>query len=361
MRGDWDKILYLSESTGIKLEFLSNMYSCERRIPDLYSELKIPFRETSIGILPTVQNAGFEISRRLYDAQKGNVITNCELLSTQFIGCDDVNFEHVVCNPKTNLVSYINSDITCFATGGFGGTFPITDCVRNSDGSGIAIASRMGAAVANMDTVMRHPFGINNGKQILTGDKTSKIAHYYEMVKGNIRNFFMPDDLADAIKNNNYHNSDYFTQLVRMFRDRKIFVEFSNKIGELIQICSTVHYTSGGIQGEIENDVRFEDKNGRMIYKPGQYAYAIGEALADGNVGCGRFPGHPFASSIIQAVEMAGYFESFMKSGKIRKFHNFESNLFWCDEIYDCPAGTVIKTEREINKQQMKQLLQRSR
>lgn len=122
-------------------------------------------------------------------------------------------------------------------------------------------------------------------KEFLLGDVVSLVNNIYEKDLEGMKPIKISEELMQAIRNNAYHSNKNFTELLKTFQNKEIYLKFEN---EMIRIFPTAHYTSGGI---------LVDKTFNVTER----IFANGEIIFDGNIGIGRMPGHPFASAIISA------------------------------------------------------------
>lgn len=252
------------------------------------------------------------------NAKGGKIITNSLLkqinppLSSMLLIHIEKKDNCFICDfynhKKSNTIVRCVTQILIIASGGYGGNFLVNDNVSSITGECLILAKNIGAKLRGMSTVMLHPWGVNNGKNILVGEIVSLSQGKLVDKKG--RQLLKDKLIIDAIKNNSYH--EIFDILLKMEYDlfksySNIFLDFSSNDDEKtykvlkyygyspsllkdhkIIIQPTVHYTSGGIVVD-EKSMAVNCEN----------LYVVGEAQYNGNKGCGRLPGQAFTSAII--------------------------------------------------------------
>ncbi len=107
---------------------------------------------------------GKEVAERLLEAAKNhpgiNIYEDCmavDLLSSAKYGGANACFGAYILDKSTNEVSTIVSRVTVMASGGAGKVYLYTSNPDVASGDGIAMAYRIGGAVANMEFIQFHP------------------------------------------------------------------------------------------------------------------------------------------------------------------------------------------------------------
>lgn len=302
-------IATMVEQCGSNEEIIRKIYSNTNVIYQMFDDLNIKYKKTKFGIMPYTSSnkmAGMILIEMLVD-YIGEVQINKMLVDV--LHTKDYN-KCLIYNIKTQEFENIICNHLIVSTGGFAGAFKYNDNIKDIVGDGHIILKKIGSTLKAMSTIMWHPFGILNGNKVLTGDIVS-------LCDGNVVDKYgekleIDEELKLKISQNNYHNSDNFTALVKQFKklinehneiyldftyaDKNVLVErlSKNKLNSSIvkegkiRIIPTAHYTSGGVV--IDNEFRVLNN-----------VFANGEIIFDGMKGIGRIPGHALSSSIVGA------------------------------------------------------------
>lgn len=286
-----NNILDTVRKCGANEEIAKRIDDAIYEIPRMLEDLGIEFEKSKFGIIPARKTniaGGMQLTRALCN-HVGTIATDQQLI--------DINIydESICCllysktkDEFTNLVC----NYLVLSTGGFVGIFSKNDNVKSSIGEGIVLAKENGANLKGMSTIMFHPFATNHGNRILTGDEVlfskGKILNKYE------EELLIEPKLEAAIRENNYHDSDIFVELVKTFHQLikehgEIYIKIQD---QMVRIEPTAHYTSGGI--EVDADYRVFGN-----------VFANGENTFDGDKGIGRLPGQAFAFSIVSGKVIA--------------------------------------------------------
>ena len=290
---------YMNQCNG-NYETVSSIYSNQDFLIETLNELNIEVKKTPMGIIPqNSRELGGQILLKKLFCYVKNILTNTLLID---IKKHEKYIECLAYNDKEKWM-HINCGAIVFATGGFASIFDYNDNANSATGECTYIIQKETNKLKGMSTIMFHPFGIENGKRILTGDIVSCIENiYYKNTNGNMELLDLELEVLDAIKSNKYHSSEMFNKILHSFYNKDIYIKLKNEfdidilkehrlpkkilVNNMIHIHPTAHYTSGGI---------VVDKS----FKADERIFANGEIIYDGNKGIGRIPGHPFTSSII--------------------------------------------------------------
>ncbi len=315
---------YMQQCNG-NLDTIKAIYDNQVYITDLLKELKIETRNTNIGVIPNEKHGGKIIIEKLYKQTKENILTN--LLFIDFKSYKNYT-KCLLYNQVNNQYINVICNALVVATGGFSSIFKYNDNSNVATGESIYLLDRETNCLKGTSTIMVHPFGILNGKLILTGDIVSQLEKIlYENEEGKLKELKLKEEVFKAIKEDNYRSNEMFCELLQAFREKKVYLRFpeneeiknrlknkglSQKLlkENIIKITPTAHYTSGGI---------VVDKN----FKVQDRIFANGEIIFDGDKGIGRLPGHPFACAIIGGKIIANEIEK-LKINEISDDTQFE-------------------------------------
>jgi len=290
---------YMSECNGNN-EMISSIYSNQKNLIETLAELQINVRSTPIGIIPDENTKfGGQLIVSKLSEHVDKILTDTILIDFK------INTKHIEClfyNSERKFFT-INCNIIVFATGGYASIFEHNDNIDSASGEITYILNKNTQKLKGASTIMFHPFGILNGKRILTGEVVSCLEKiYYKDSNGDFKLLNMDSEVFDAIKQNKYHSNEMFQRILSNFYGRDIYMklqdDFDFKIFEkehiskniiengLIHLQPTAHYTSGGIV--VDKTFKVQDK-----------IFANGEIVFDGDKGIGRIPGHAFTSAIV--------------------------------------------------------------
>lgn len=357
--------LYMEQCNG-NYEMIKEIYSNQSFLIELFNNLEIKYKKTPIGIIPDevpVGTGGGYIIKNLLK-NTGIIKTSSSLIDikihNRYISC-------LIFDEKNNEFCQINCSVIVFATGGFAGLFKTNDNLKVATGECTYLLQSKTGKLKGASTIMFHPFGVNEGKRILVGDVVSLLDKIYEKNQnGDLQELYMDNEILEAIKNNKYHSNHIFSQLVKSFNNKEIYLHYNDidKIKEklkengysiniikdnFIRVWVTAHYTAGGI--EVGKDFKVLDN-----------IYVCGEIAFDGNKGIGRLPGHPFASAIISGKIIADQIikskDKYEKYDEIETFEitkllegnktdNFESNKNKFDNLAEKVTEILCK-EKQI-------------
>lgn len=300
--------LYMKQCNG-NYEMIKEIYSNQSFLVELFNNLEIKYKKTPIGVMPDEipfgTGGGYLVRNLLKNT--GIIKTGSSLIDikihNKYISC-------LIFDEKNNEFCQINCSVIVFATGGFAGLFKTNDNLKVATGECTYLLQSKTGKLKGASTIMFHPFGVNEGKRILVGDVVSLLDKIYEKNQnGDFQELHMDNEILEAIKNNKYHSNHIFSQLVKSFNNKEIYLYYKdiNKVKDklkengysinlinnnLIRVFVTAHYTAGGI--EVGKDFKVLDN-----------IYVCGEIVFAGNKGIGRLPGHPFASAIISGKIIA--------------------------------------------------------
>lgn len=290
---------YMNQCEG-NIDTINSIYSNQHFLIETLNELNIKFKKTPIGVMPESEGKlGGQIILNKLSNYVSNILTNTILID---IKIHEDYIECLLYNEKEKWMN-INCGAIVFATGGFGSIFKYNDNAESATGECTYLIQKKTNKLKGMSTIMIHPFGIQNGKRILTGDIVSCLEDiYYKTDKNNFEILNVEPKIFDAIKSNNYHSNEIFSNILNYFYNKDIYLKLRNDfdynhlkkynlsekiiVNNMIHIQPTAHYTSGGVV--VDKNFKIEDR-----------IFANGEVIFDGCKGIGRIPGHAFASSII--------------------------------------------------------------
>ena len=290
---------YLNECNG-NFETINSIYSNQSILTETLAELQINVRRTPIGIIPEENTKfGGQLIVNKLSEHVDRILTDTLLIDFK------INTKHIEClfyHCERKFFT-INCNIIVFATGGYASIFEHNDNIDSATGESTYILYKNTQKLKGASTIMFHPFGILNGKKILTGEIVSRIENiYYKDSNGDVKLLDMDSEVLDAIKQNKYHSNEMFQKILSTFHGKDIYMKLrddfdftifekehiSKNIIEngLIHLQPTAHYTSGGIL--VDKNFRVQDR-----------IFANGEIVFDGDKGIGRIPGHAFTSAIV--------------------------------------------------------------
>lgn len=336
--------IYMEQCNG-NYDTINSIYSNQRYLIDTLNELKIKFKKTPIGIMPI--NNGNEIAGAFLIKKLKNNVKNI-LLETYLVDIK-IHENYVECltfNKNKGFIN-INCGILVVSTGGFANLFKFNDNSCTATGEITYLLHKHTKKLKGISTIMFHPFGVQEGKRMLTGDIVSQLENVYEKdVNGNFIPLKIKEETLSAIKNNSYHQNNIFTDILKTIADKEVYLKFgeglnikqklldlgySSKIvtnNNMIKINPTAHYTSGGL---------LTNKNFQVTDR----IFANGEIIFDGSKGIGRLPGHPFSSAIISSKIIAKTIEKM----KIEKFEE-ESKFNIIDKIKSFEDEVSVEYEK---------------
>lgn len=336
--------IYMEQCEG-NYETINSIYSNQKYLIDTLNELKINFKKTPIGVMPINnenETAGAFLIKHLKNNVK-NILTETYLVDIK------IHKNYVECltfNKNKGFIN-INCGVLVVSSGGFANLFKYNDNSCTATGEVTYILQKYTNKLKGISTIMFHPFGIQEGRRMLTGDIVSQLENIYERdINTNYAPLEIKEQTLVAIKNNAYHNNQIFTDILKTIVDKEVYLKFkedvnikqkllelgySSKIvvnNNMIKINPTAHYTSGGL---------LTNKNFQVIDR----IFANGEIVFDGSKGIGRMPGHPFSSAIISARIIADTIEKM----KIENFEK-ESKFDIIDKIRSFDDEISIKYEK---------------
>lgn len=303
--------MYMEQCKG-NYETIESIYSNQKYLIDTLHELNIKFKKTPIGVIPTNNDnelAGAFLIRSFKKNVK-NILTETFLVDIKI----HENYVECLTFNNTKGFMHINCGVLVVSTGGFANLFKYNDNSCTATGECTYLLQKYTNKLKGISTIMFHPFGIQEGKRMLTGDIVSLIDNIYEKdAYGNFIPLKMKEETLYAIKKNSYHNNKMFTEILETFIDKEVYLKFKEEINikqkllnlgypskilinNMIKINPTAHYTSGGIVTNKE-------------FKVTDRIFANGEIIFDGIKGIGRIPGHPFSSAIISGKIIADSIE----------------------------------------------------
>ena len=290
---------YMNQCNG-NYETINSIYSNQDMLIETLNELNIEMEQTSIGIIPKteVELGGQLLLKKMYSNVK-NVLNNTFLID---IKKHEKYIECLLYHKEEKWI-HINCNAIVFATGGIASVFKHNDNSNSATGECTYILQKETNKLKGISTIMFHPFGIEEGKRILTGDIVSYTEKIYQKnSNGNIEELYLNPEVMNAIRTNKYHSNEMFYNILSIFYNKDIYLKLREEfditlfkkynynkeilVDNLIHIQPTAHYTSGGI---------VVDK----YFKVDERIFANGEIVFDGTKGIGRIPGHAFTSSII--------------------------------------------------------------
>ncbi len=330
--------IYMEQCEG-NYETINSIYSNQKYLLETLNELKIKFKKTPIGVMPINnenETAGAFLIKKLKNNVK-NILTETYLVDIK------IHENYVECltfNKNKGFIN-INCGVLVVSSGGFANLFKFNDNSCTATGEVTYLLHKYTNKLKGISTIMFHPFGVQEGKRMLTGDIVSQLENIYEKdINGNFVPLKIKEETLLAIKNNSYHNNKIFTNILRTIAEKEVYLKFeegfnvkqklldlgySLKIivnNNMIKINPTAHYTSGGL---------LTNKSFQVTDR----IFANGEVIFDGSKGIGRLPGHPFSSAIISSKIIADtiekmQIEEFEKESKfdiIDKIKSFDEDV----------------------------------
>ncbi len=326
------------------METIESIYSNQKYLIDTLNDLNIKFKKTPIGVIPTNNDNLLQGTFLIRSFKKNvkNILTETFLVDIKI----HENYVECLIFNKTKGFIHINCGALVVSTGGFANLFKYNDNSCTATGECTYLLQKYTNKLKGISTIMFHPFSIQEGKRMLTGDIVSLIDNIYEKdTYGNFIPLKMKEETLYAIKNNSYHNKKMFTEILGTFINKEVYLKFKEDINikqklidlgypskilinNMIKINPTVHYTSGGIVTNKE-------------FKVTDRIFANGEIIFDGIKGIGRLPGHPFSSAIIGGKIVADSIEK-MEIAVIKQ----ESKFDITDKIKSYNEVSSIKYEK---------------
>ena len=315
--------LYMNQCNG-NIDMIKSIYYNQNYLLETLENLEIKLKKTPIGVMPENNEikGGYQIIKKL-DKNLENIMTSTLLLD---IKINDTHIECLLYNKEKGFTK-INCSILVFSVGGFANIFKYNDNSNTARGDSLYILQKETEKLRGISTIMFHPFSINQGKRILVGDIVSSLENIYEKdINGNLKILNMPKETLEAIKYNAYHNNEMFSGILKVFKDKEVYLKFADEDAikeklkkhgyspsilkeNMINVMPTAHYTSGGF--EVNKD-----------FKVAERIFANGECVFDGDKGIGRIPGHPFTSAIVSGKIIAEQIKN-MKMDEINEQTNF--------------------------------------
>ncbi|WP_371802992.1 L-aspartate oxidase [Candidatus Lokiarchaeum ossiferum] len=257
--------------------------------------------------------------------REDHVVVNLIERETQCVGA-------YVLDKKTTEIYTIEAKATVLATGGIGKVYLYTSNPDVASGDGIAMASRIGARINNMEMVQFHPTCLYHpmaknaliteairGEGAILRDQRGK--RFMEGIHP-LKELAPRDIVARAIDSVLKESGDDFVYLDISFKDaaflKKRFpgvyqkcLEFNIDITkEPIPVVPACHYACGGIEATIE---------GKTSVKR---LFAIGECACTGLHGANRLASNSLLEGLVCGSECGEYI-----GNNIQNFHVLHSSL----------------------------------
>ncbi|PLW79801.1 hypothetical protein C0585_05665 [Candidatus Woesearchaeota archaeon] len=267
-------------NVGIRYEKINQIESNKEMVVDFLDELDLEYKEKSFGLIVNSKNK--------------NVRGGLVLLSRiqKDLEIETKNLVHSFKETQKGITLYTSNGIydcenLVLAIGGMGGSFSRTNNVRYSS---YGLHKNYEIYQRNNGSLFYHPFGINQGRDILIGSDVSN----GEFINSENKPIFS-GKFRNEIKNDDYHEN--FQDILDVINNlysygEKVFFSDSNS---KIEIFPTVHYTNGGFDTNLESKIKGFNN-----------IYSIGECEVDGNLRNGRLPGYALTKSVINA-KLLGY------------------------------------------------------
>lgn len=154
------------EQCGGNYEIIESIYSNQKFLLEMLEDLKVNFKKTPIGIMPYDDKhklAGTLLMKELGKTVR-NILTDTFLID---IKTHDNYVECLVFNKQKGLF-YINCGMLVVSTGGFANLFEYNDNSNTATGECTYLLQKHTKKLKGISTIMFHPFGVDNGKRILT-------------------------------------------------------------------------------------------------------------------------------------------------------------------------------------------------
>lgn len=268
-------------------------------------------------------------------------------------------FGTYILNKNTNKIEKVLSRITLLATGGAGQAYRNTTNPLIATGDGIAMASRAGAKISNMEFMQFHPTALYNPGESPSFLISEAVRGFGAILRTKYGKRFMPnydkraelasrDIVARAIDNEMKKSGDDFVYLDCRHLDIKKFKHhFPNiffkckKLGVdlkkgMIPVVPAAHYLCGGIKTDIQ---------GRTTINR---LYACGECANTGLHGANRLA----SNSLLEALVFAHRcFQDATKN--IRRFSINSSFPSWNSKGTHRPKENVLITHTRAELQML--------
>lgn len=341
--------LYMEQCCG-NYKTIESIYSNQIHLINTLNELNIDTKKTPIGVIPI--NSGDEKEGAfLLKKLKENVE---KILTQTFLVDIRIHKNYIECLTFNKFAGFIhiNCGVLVISTGGFANLFEYNDNSSTATGECTYLLQKYTNKLKGISTIMFHPFGIQKGKRILTGDIASLIENIYEKDKyGNLIPLEINEEILQAIKSNSYHSNKIFTGILEATANKEVYIKFADKDinnikqklinlkysskilvnNNFIKINSTAHYTSGGIV--VDEQFKVTDR-----------IFANGEIIFDGNKGIGRLPGHAFSSAIISGKIISNSIDKIkIQAIKKEQRFNIEDKITIYDDIKSLEYEKLLK------------------
>lgn len=238
-----------------------------------------------------------------------NIEMRTRTIAINLYGRDNICHGVYVLDRNENNIYSISAKATILATGGAGKAYLYTSNPDSASGDGIAMAYRIGAAIANMEftqfhpTCLYHPYAKNaliseslrgEGAVLLDSDGNQFMKHYHPM--GDLA----PRDVVSrAIDDYMKKSGDDYVYLDVSFKDadflrkrfpgidqtcRKYDIDFTK---EPIPVVPAAHYLCGGIKADTDGTTNVKN------------LYAIGECACTGLHGANRLASNSLLEGLV--------------------------------------------------------------
>ncbi len=257
--------------------------------------------------------------------REDHVVVNLIERDTKCIGA-------YVLEKDTDEIYVIEAKATILATGGIGKVYLYTSNPDVASGDGIAMASRIGARINNMEMVQFHPTCLFHpmAKNALITEAIRGEGAILHDQRGNrfmehvhpLKELAPRDIVARAIDKILKESGDDFVYLDISFKDAEFLkrrfpgvyqkcLEFDIDITkDPIPVVPACHYACGGIEATIEGITNIE----RL--------YAIGECACNGLHGANRLASNSLLEGLVCGAECGEYIGQ-----NIQNFHQLQSSI----------------------------------
>lgn len=272
---------------------------------------------------------GLEIERTLL--RKVNSLENIKILRHYFaleLITDHINTNTTICygvsilNTQTHNTEIILADSTTIATGGIGQIYGHTTNPAVATGDGIAMASRAGADISNMEFIQFHPTALHENKKgssFLISEAVRGFGAYLKTKKGE-RFMFQYDTRGELASRDIVSQSIYKTLIANgdecvyldcthldpnSFKSHfpNIYIYCLDKgidiFKDWIPVVPASHYLCGGIDVNLYGQTSIQN------------LFACGECSNTGLHGANRLASNSLLEALVYAKKIFNYHKSF--------------------------------------------------
>lgn len=154
------------EQCGGNLETIESIYSNQKFLLEMLEDLKVKLKKTPIGVMP--YDDKYKIAGTLLMKEMGKTVKN--ILTDTFLVDIKIHDNYVECLlfEKNKGFFHINCGMLVVSTGGFANLFKYNDNCNTATGECTYLLQKHTNKLKGISTIMFHPFGVDNGKRILT-------------------------------------------------------------------------------------------------------------------------------------------------------------------------------------------------